>query len=95
MSLNYVMFVSSNPCCLVEVSWSPPSDRVNIITGYRIFYGNGQQHVTKNSKSRESWVSFPVDRCCTLPRSNLCKFIMSVLVQSVTILQKVCHSSAH
>ena len=26
----------------VEVSWSPPSDGANIITGYRIFYGNGK-----------------------------------------------------
>ena len=26
----------------MEVSWSPPSDGANIITGYRIFYGNGQ-----------------------------------------------------
>ena len=26
----------------VEVSWSPPSDGANIITGYRLFYGNGQ-----------------------------------------------------
>ena len=25
----------------VEVSWSPPSDGVTTITGYRIFYGNG------------------------------------------------------
>ena len=30
---------SSGP---VEVSWSPPSDRANIITGYRIYYGNGK-----------------------------------------------------
>ena len=30
---------SSGP---VEVSWSPPSDGANIITGYRIYYGNGQ-----------------------------------------------------
>ena len=26
----------------VEVSWSPPSDGHTSITGYRIFYGNGQ-----------------------------------------------------
>ena len=26
----------------VEVSWSPPSDGANIITGYRIYYGNGK-----------------------------------------------------
>jgi hypothetical protein len=26
----------------VEVSWSPPSDGANGITGYRIYYGNGQ-----------------------------------------------------
>ena len=25
----------------VEVTWSPPSDADNIITGYRIFYGSG------------------------------------------------------
>ena len=26
----------------MEVSWSPPSDGANIITGYRIFYGSGK-----------------------------------------------------
>ena len=26
----------------VEVKWSPPSNRVANITGYRIFYGNGK-----------------------------------------------------
>ena len=30
---------SSGP---VEVSWSPPSDKTNIITGYRIYYNNGE-----------------------------------------------------
>ena len=30
---------SSGP---VKISWSPPSDGANIITGYRIFYGNGK-----------------------------------------------------
>ena len=32
-------FSSSSP---VEVSWSPPSSGADIITRYRIFYGNGQ-----------------------------------------------------
>ena len=26
----------------MEVRWSPPSDGANSITGYRIYYGNGQ-----------------------------------------------------
>ena len=26
----------------MEVSWSPPSDGASIITGYRIFYGSGE-----------------------------------------------------
>ena len=26
----------------VEVSWSLPTNEANVITGYRIFYGNGQ-----------------------------------------------------
>ena len=26
----------------MEVSWCPPSGGANIITGYRIYYGNGQ-----------------------------------------------------
>jgi hypothetical protein len=30
---------SSGP---LEVTWSPPSDGANSITGYRIYYGNGQ-----------------------------------------------------
>ena len=27
----------------VEVSWSPPTNKANVITGYRIFYGSGQK----------------------------------------------------
>ena len=30
----------------MEVSWSPPSDGATIITGYRIFYGNGGDNIT-------------------------------------------------
>ena len=26
----------------MEISWSPPSDGADIITGYRIYYGNGE-----------------------------------------------------
>ena len=29
----------------VEVSWSPPSDGPTTITGYRIFYGNGENQL--------------------------------------------------
>ena len=37
-----VVATQSGSSAPVEVSWSPPSDRDNIITGYRIFYGNQQ-----------------------------------------------------
>ena len=37
-----VVATQSNSSAPVEVSWSPPSDGANIISGYRIFYGNGQ-----------------------------------------------------
>ena len=37
-----VVATQSSSSAPVEVSWSPPSDGANIITGYRIFYGNGQ-----------------------------------------------------
>ena len=37
-----VVATQSSSSAPVEVSWSPPSDGANIITGYRIFYGNGR-----------------------------------------------------
>ena len=37
-----VVATQSSSSAPVEVSWSPPSNGVSIITGYRIFYGNGQ-----------------------------------------------------
>ena len=49
---------SSGP---VEVSWSPPSDGVNIITGYRIYYGNGK-NVFVSSVTVITSVSLKVDR---------------------------------
>ena len=35
-----VVATQSSSSAPVEVSWSPPSDGDNIITGYRIFYGS-------------------------------------------------------
>ena len=35
-----VIATRSSSSALVEVSWSSPSNGSNIITGYRIFYGN-------------------------------------------------------
>ena len=37
-----VVATQSGSSAPVEVSWSPPSDGANGITGYRIYYGNGQ-----------------------------------------------------
>ena len=37
-----VVAIQSSSSAPVEVSWSPPSDGANIITGYRIFYGSGK-----------------------------------------------------
>ena len=37
-----VQATQSSSSAPVEVSWSPPSDGATNITGYRIFYGNGQ-----------------------------------------------------
>ena len=45
----------------VEVSWSPPSDGANSITGYRIYYGNGQ-NVFVTSVTVITSVSLKVDR---------------------------------
>ena len=39
LNVRAIQSSSSSP---VEVSWSPPSDGANIITGYRIYYGDGQ-----------------------------------------------------
>ena len=36
-----VRATQSDSSAPVDVSWSPPSDGANIITGYRIFYGSG------------------------------------------------------
>ena len=45
----------------VEVSWSPPSDGANSITGYRIYYGNNQ-NVFVTSVTVITSVSLRVDR---------------------------------
>ena len=45
----------------VEVSWSPPSDGANSITGYRIYYGNGQ-NVFVTSVTVITSISLKVDR---------------------------------
>ena len=37
-----VQATQSSSSAPVEVSWSPPSDGADIITGYRIYYGNGE-----------------------------------------------------
>jgi hypothetical protein len=37
-----VVATQSSSSAPVEVSWSPPFDGANIITGYRIYYGDGQ-----------------------------------------------------
>ena len=37
-----VVATQSSSSAPVEVSWQPPSDAAQAITGYRIFYGNGQ-----------------------------------------------------
>ena len=37
-----VVATQSSSSVPVEVSWSPPSDGANIITGYRIVYGSGK-----------------------------------------------------
>ena len=37
-----VRATQSSPSAPVEVSWSPPTEGDIGITGYRIFYGNGQ-----------------------------------------------------
>ena len=37
-----VVATQSGSSAPVEVSWSPPSDGANIITGYRIYYGSGK-----------------------------------------------------
>ena len=39
--VNVVATQSTSPTS-VKISWSPPSDGDDIITGYRIFYGSGQ-----------------------------------------------------
>ena len=45
----------------VEISWSPPSNGANSITGYRIYYGNGQ-NVFVSSVTVVTSVSLRVDR---------------------------------
>ena len=37
-----VRATQSSSSAPVEVSWSPPTDGANSITGYRIYYGNGK-----------------------------------------------------
>ena len=40
-----VVAAQSNSSAPVEVRWSPPSDAAPAIIGYRIFLGNGQNHL--------------------------------------------------
>ena len=40
-----VVATQSSSSAPVEVSWSPPSDAAPAIIGYRIFFGNGQNHL--------------------------------------------------
>ena len=37
-----VRATQSTPSSLVEVSWSPPTNGASSITGYRIFFGDGE-----------------------------------------------------
>ena len=37
-----VQATQCSPSDPVEVSWSPPSSAISNITGYRIYYGNGE-----------------------------------------------------
>jgi hypothetical protein len=47
----------------VEVSWSPPSDGANSITGYRIYYGSARgQNVFVLSVTAITLVGLKVDR---------------------------------
>ena len=56
-----VLATQSRSSTPVEVSWSPPSDGANSITGYRIYYGNGQ-NVFVSSVSIITSVSLRVNR---------------------------------
>ena len=56
-----VQATQSGSSAPVEISWSPPSDGANSITGYRIYYGNGQ-NVFVTSVTVITSVSLKVDR---------------------------------
>jgi hypothetical protein len=58
-----VVATQSDSSAPVEVSWSPPSDidGANIITGYRIYYGSGQ-NVFVSSVTAITLVGLKVDR---------------------------------
>ena len=56
-----VVATQSGSSAPVEVSWSPPSDGANSITGYRIYYGNSQ-NVFVTSVTVITSVSLRVDR---------------------------------
>ena len=59
-----VSAIQSSSSAPVEVSWSPPTDGANtgIITGYRIYYGNGQnvsiQAILSSSKFNDITLTF-------------------------------------
>ena len=55
-----VRATQSSSSAPVEVSWSPPTDGANGITGYRIYYGNGQS-VFVSSVTVITSVSLKVD----------------------------------
>ena len=56
-----VQATQSGSSAPVEISWSPPSDGTNSITGYRIYYRNGQ-NLFVTSVTVITSVSLKVDR---------------------------------
>ena len=49
------LLTQSSSSAPVEVSWSPPSDGADIITGYRIFYGSGKNTTVQAVASSIGW----------------------------------------
>ena len=56
-----VQATQSSPSAPVEVSWNPPSSGATNITGYRIFYGNGEN---ASLPSATTMISLALNKDC-------------------------------
>ena len=84
-----VVAAQSNSSAPVEVRWSPPSDAVPAIIGYRIFLGNGQNHLLPSYVSSIGLNSSQVGSVSI--RSESIQLPSALITATVTIAGKLAY----